>query len=357
MPHSLPSLVLQMDNICDMAFHIVRHGGPKLHHLASGRFCNPWPSAGTPHGFWDIVALMKDTHFREMYRVPTKEECVDSVPLEPSSQYSVTWLGHASFLISWNALRIVTDPVFSQRCSPFSFMGPKRYTQPPCAVKDILPVDIVLISHCHYDHLDLDTLKQIGNDPLYVVPLNTASLLHGVGIHNVIEMDWHDTLTVANTTIHCKPAQHGTARGLFDRDAYLWCSYVIQSGDRTAYFAGDTGYRRVGTDTEDVSEMPYNPTFEEIGRQFGAIDVAMLPIGAYSPRHFMSLVHADPVDAVCMFKDLKAKHMIPMHYGTFRLTDELPMAPLDMAKKALKDMGYPLDVLHTLAIGGTFQLE
>ena len=168
-------------------------------------------------------------------------------------------------------------------------------------------------------------------------------------------MDWGDKLKIGNVAIHCTPAQHGTARGIFDRDAYLWCSYVIESQSKTVFFAGDTGYRRVPKAVADRFSYPCNPEFKLIGNQFD-IDVALLPIGAYSPRYFMSLVHTDPIDAACLFKDLKAKHLVPMHYGTFRLTDELPMAPIDLLKDALGRLDIDDRVLAQLSLGGTLRL-
>ena len=312
----------------------------KSHHLKNGRFKNPWLSAGNgiPINPWNFIRYWRDFNWKNMRTVPPVEERVPieniDFPLlakihsQEVKDYSVTWLGHSSFLIIWNGVKIVTDPVFSQRCSPFSFMGPKRYTQTPCKISELFPIDLVLISHCHYDHLDKATIKEIGNQAHYIVPLKTSSLLKKWGITstNISELDWHDSIDIdfgskhgadKKLKINCTPAQHGANRWLWDRDAYLWCSYVIQDTKSKLFFAGDTGYRKVprGIIGDAVLDYPHNPEFKAIGDKFKEIDVALLPIGAYSPQHIFSLVHADPYDAACIFRDIKAKKFHPMHYG------------------------------------------
>eukprot|EP00835_Amoeboradix_gromovi_P006351 NODE_731_length_4728_cov_0.293368.p2 type:complete len:389 gc:universal NODE_731_length_4728_cov_0.293368:4439-3273(-) len=352
----------------------------KSHHLPNGRFTNPWISAGKPIGFLSFFRNFKDFNWKNMRTVPPIEERVpvDNVDFSLLSkihtnevkEYSVTWLGHSSFLIIWNGVKIITDPVFSQRCSPFSFMGPKRFTQPPCNIADLLPIDLVLISHCHYDHLDRETIKQIGNKAHYIAPLKTGYLLKKFGIlnGNISEMDWHDEIEIGfgsqhgydrNLKINCTPAQHGANRWIWDRDAYLWCSYIIQDSKAKLFFAGDTGYRKVprGVVGDAVLDYPHNPSFKEIGEKFKEIDVALIPIGAYSPKHVFSLVHADPFDAACIFRDIRAKRFHPMHYGTFTLTDEPHNEPPVKALEALTRLGISPDVFVAQHIGQTVRYK
>ena len=314
----------------------------KPHHLPNGRFTNPWVSAGKPIGFFSIIKHFRDINWKRYRSIPPINERVPVQQVDflllkqitekqTNTNYSVTWLGHSSFLIVWNGVRILTDPVLSQRCSPFSFLGPKRYTQPAVELKnisDMFPIDLVLISHCHYDHLDAATIKAIGNQAHYIVPLKTSPLLTGFSIKpsHITELDWHEQLDIDfgngnKLQINCTPAQHGSARWFWDRDAYLWCSYVVQDTTAKFFFAGDTGYRKVprGIFGDAVLNYPHNPEFKAIGDKFKDIDVALLPIGAYSPKHVFSLVHADPYDAACIFKDIKAKKFHPMHYGSHYL--------------------------------------
>eukprot|EP00834_Sanchytrium_tribonematis_P006968 NODE_571_length_5897_cov_0.529148.p1 type:complete len:356 gc:universal NODE_571_length_5897_cov_0.529148:1215-2282(+) len=342
---------------------------PKDHHLPNGKFKNPWASAGPPHAFKDILSMFKEIKFSEINNLPPSSETIPLVPvnftklnqISDKNGYSVTWLGHSCFLIIWNGVRILTDPVFSQRCSPFSFAGPKRYTQPPCKITDLKNIDLCLISHCHYDHLDQQTIKLIGNQCHYIVPLKTTKLLRQVGIEdaNISEMDWFDNCEIEwqgkSLKVTCTPAQHSTARGIFDKDAYLWCSYVISAKDKNIFFAGDTGYRRVPRDVngDKVLDYPCNPSFKQIGETFKQMDVCLLPIGAYSPKHFMSLVHVDPFDAACMFKDLNGIKFHPMHYGTFKLTIEPHHEPPKLAIESLQRLGIDTKVFDALKIGET----
>ena len=218
-----------------------------------------------------------------------------------------TWIGHSTFLIQVGDINILTDPVWSERASPFSFAGPKRYVRPGLKFNALPDIDIVIISHDHYDHLDLNTIKKLGNKPLYIVPLGVEERLADIDITNVESRDWWESIEFHSMIITSVPAQHFSGRTMFDRNSTLWCGWVIQTPGRSIYFAGDTGYF---------------PGFREIRENFGKIDIAMLPIGAYKPRWFMGPVHIDPVEAVRAYIELDADIFIGMHWGTFPLADE-----------------------------------
>lgn len=219
----------------------------------------------------------------------------------------ITFINHASFLAEWADQRILFDPVFSKRAGPNNYLGPKRRRAPGISLDDLPPIDIVLISHNHYDHLDLDSLKRISKkfNPLIVVPLGDKAWLEKRGIRNIEEMDWWNNLeTPAGVKITFVPAQHFSGRSPFDEDKSFWGGFVVQHQNTTLYHAGDTGY---------------GPHFKEIGDRF-AIDVALLPIGDYEPSWFLRHVHMGPLEAIQAHKDLGPKRSIPMHSDTFPLS-------------------------------------
>lgn len=259
---------------------------------------------------------------------------------ENQTNLSATWIGHASLLIQLDGKNILTDPIWSERCSPVSFLGPKRYTPVGISMEDLPPIHIVLISHNHYDHMDIPTLKELEKrfSPYFFVGLKNSEFLKSEGLKKVIEMDWWDMSTVLNLEIHFTPTQHFSARGLFDRNKTLWGSFVVRSTENSFYFAGDTGYFS---------------GFSEIGKKFPNLDLAILPIGAYEPRWFMKSVHMNPEDSVQAFLDLQAKYMIPMHYQTFILTDEALDEPLKFTKLEFEKRVKNLSRLIDLKIGET----
>lgn len=221
----------------------------------------------------------------------------------------VTFVNHATFLIQFPELNVLTDPVFSDRASPFSFMGPKRVRAPGVHFDNLPGIDVVVISHNHYDHLDIETIKKLDEkfSPLFIVPLGDKKLLESNGIKKVKELDWWDNISVKDYKITFSPAYHWSGRGLFDKCESLWGAYFIEAPDYSVYFAGDTGYEE---------------HFKETKLKLGSPDLALLPVGAWSPRWFMKAYHMDPFEAVLAHKDLGAKKSIGMHYGTFQLTDE-----------------------------------
>lgn len=221
----------------------------------------------------------------------------------------VTFIGHATLLIQTAKFNILTDPMYSERAGPFNVLGPRRVRPPAVMLDDLPPISHVLLSHNHYDHCDLATLRTLAqrNDPVVVTPIRNAALIQSAGIRRVIELDWWQHATVEGMSVTLTPAFHFSARGLLDRNRALWGGFFLDLGTTRIYFAGDTAY---------------GPFFREIGRRLGPINLAIIPIGAYEPRWFMKSVHMNPAEAVQAHLDLMSPMSIGMHFGTFQLTTE-----------------------------------
>jgi N-acyl-phosphatidylethanolamine-hydrolysing phospholipase D len=304
-----------------------------------------------------------------------------------------TWLGHACYYVEFpTGLRVLFDPVFEDRCSPFSRIGSKRYTSTPCDVSEIPIIDVVshdirtipcipyanlccdqvVISHSHYDHLSHPTILEIKKrHPLvqFCVPKGLKKWFSDCGIDNAVELDWWEDvdLTLSKGTnkttvtsqksevpkdeisarISCLPCQHTSSRTPFDKATTLWASWSVSSGGKSVYFGGDTGYRVVprlpkGTDDwgTDLLYLPVCSAFKEIGKFRGPFDLGLIPIGGYAPRHIMSAVHGNPYDSVEIFKDTKCKRAMGIHWGTWVLTEEDALEPPRLLKKALAKSGF-----------------
>jgi L-ascorbate metabolism protein UlaG (beta-lactamase superfamily) len=233
----------------------------------------------------------------------------------------VTIVNHATTLIQLDGINILTDPIWSERCSPVDFAGPKRHRAPGIRFDDLPPIDVVLLSHNHYDHLDVPTLRMLQrhHNPLIVCHLGNGALLARYGLTNVRELDWWGSAD-APIRITSVPAQHFSARGLSDRDATLWGGYVIASDAGNVYFAGDTGWGK---------------HFAEVRDRFTPVRLALLPIGAYLPRWFMKPAHITPAEAVDAHGELKAGTSVAMHYGTFALGDDGDRQPIEDLERAI----------------------
>ncbi|RMZ88078.1 hypothetical protein DV736_g4694, partial [Chaetothyriales sp. CBS 134916] len=317
-------------------------------------FKNPWPSHDDSHG--GFVAFLKCRFGRDRpHFVPVPGNRGELVPVqpidfsEPRSGFKVTWLGHASFLLQCATLdgaargvNLLFDPVFSKRTSPVSFLGPKRYSPPPCTLAELVasvPIDLVLLSHNHYDHSDTATLRYLyrerNSDIRFIAALGNSRWLRRMGIKagQIHELDWWDAIEVrrgddpsvekACLQIVCTPAQHTSARGPFDRNQDLWCSFALEdlSSHKKVYFSGDTAYRSVpqnGLSVKEEARYPCCPAFKQIGDLLGPFDLAMLPIGLCTPRSFMSAVHCNAWDSIEMHQDIRSKRSIGMHWGTVR---------------------------------------
>ncbi|KAJ8607492.1 hypothetical protein MRB53_040264 [Persea americana] len=325
----------------------------KRHHNKHGKgFINPWDSYIERSG-WQIGRMMI------WRRITGKSKSPDTTPptvpvIKPTflptrstKTLRATWLGHACYYVEFpSGLRVLFDPVFTQRCSPFDSIGPKRYTEMPCDVDDIPIIDAVVISHNHYDHLSQPTIHKIAKKHPKVhffVPLGNKSWFADEGLHNVTELDWWEerdlTLSSSQST---KPvageaeSMHTSARTAFDKAHTLWASWSVVSGGKKLYFGGDTGYRTVPEVPdgefdydEKYSDLPVCPAFKEIGELRGPFDLGLIPIGAYDPRAIMSPI-------VNIFIDTQCKRALGIHWGTWVLTDEDVLEPPRVLKQALK---------------------
>ncbi len=228
----------------------------------------------------------------------------------------VTWIGHATTLIQTAGLNILTDPVWAERVGPFpSLSGPRRHRPPGVRFEELPPIDVVLISHNHYDHLDLATLRRLAkaHHPRILAGLGTRGLLRREGIAGGEDLDWWQGVPVGpNVTIHAVPVQHSSRRGIDDTDVELWAGYVIAAPGGAVYFAGDTGF---------------GPHFAAARARFGPPRLALLPIGANRPRWFMKPLHMNPAEALQAHRALEARRSIAIHFGTFDLADEGELEP------------------------------
>ncbi len=258
---------------------------------------------------------------------------------------AVTFIGHSCFLIRLPGLTVLTDPVFSERCSPVSFAGPKRVRAPGLALAALPKVDLVLLSHNHYDHMDVASLRKLRRrfpGMRIVTTLGNAAFLARKGLAGAVELDWWQSHGLGETRITATPARHFAARTLWDRNETLWAGFVLEHRDLRIYFAGDSGYTKF---------------FGEIRQRLGTPAISLLPIGAYEPRWFMGPVHMNPADAVQAFLDLGGGQAIGMHFGTFQLTAEAidqPEIDLELAKAAA---GVAADAFITLDCGETRRFE
>jgi L-ascorbate metabolism protein UlaG (beta-lactamase superfamily) len=225
------------------------------------------------------------------------------------SALRTTLVNHSTVLLQQRRTNILTDPIWSERASPLSWIGPRRLRKEGISWEDLPCIDAVLISHNHYDHLDLPTLRRLAarGESTFIVPARGARLLRSKNIGPAHEVDWGESLSFPGFTIHCVPALHFSSRGISDRNTTLWCGYVIECQEQIVYFAGDTAFGR---------------HFAQIRERFGSPRLALLPIGAYEPRWFMSPVHMAPDEAVRAHEILGARTSIATHHGTFQLADE-----------------------------------
>ncbi len=267
---------------------------------------------------------------------------------------AVTWIGHASALVQASGLNVLTDPVFSERAFPVQFAGPKRVQPPGLALADLPRIDVVVISHNHYDHLDRNSVfalsQQSGGSPLFIVPLGLKAWMQGIGITNVRELDWWQSAMVGKVEFVLTPVQHWSARGLGDRRETLWGGWAVFGPDFDWYYSGDTGYSRDFADTRARFADRHAP------EKGGGFDLALIAIGAYEPRWFMKEQHLNPAESVQVHRDVGAKRSVGVHWGTFNLTDEpLDQPPQDLAT-ARAAANLPADDFFLLAVGETRKL-
>ncbi|KAF9463963.1 beta-lactamase superfamily domain-containing protein [Collybia nuda] len=361
------------------------------HHDKSS-FRNPWPSRTSILSAISTICHLPLTR-AEPFTTPGVR-AVKTVPCEFERYESsrerdgrgallATWLGHAGFLVQIpprtgddKPVRVLFDPIFAERASPVTWFGPKRWLPPPCSAEDLPHVDYIIISHNHYDHLDLETIQRVyHSDVTVLVPLGVKQIfldsVPKVNTEHVHEMDWWDTMVFLDgIEVVCTPAQHNSGRGLRDQCKTLWASWVVRRASTSLYHAGDTGYA--------TASGPC-PAFSEIGKKYGPFDLAMIPIwrGAslsvlgqlglrVRTEALLSTLHASPHDAVELAADVKAKHSIAMHFGTFCGSADEALEPLVLLEDALRKKGCTsvvpvttwetdggfraIDVGHTVAI-------
>ena len=303
--------------------------GPKSNHFNGKQFVN-LKSYGKKN-FWDVIKWRlnrKDANWPSW--VENKNFSLPQKHFGQKNAVSITFINHATVLIQVDGINILTDPIWSERASPFTWAGPKRVRNPGISLNNLPPIDVVLISHNHYDHTDVKTLLELQSrfHPTFITGLGNDLYLKKIGLHSVTALDWWGTTKVKELPIYYVPAQHFSGRGFSDRMKTLWGGFVLQSSAGPVYFSGDTAW---------------GPQFELIEKRFGPIFFAMLPIGAYMPRDFMKSSHIDPQEAVHAFQLLKCQYAMGIHFDTFaNLADE----PFNDAVKQLH---------HNLTIAGISQ--
>ena len=276
-------------------------------HFDGTRFFNP--DAPQARGLRDVLQWKLTSRPERSPRgIAGVEPSMPPTSVE-GNELRVTLINHSTVLLQQSGVNILTDPIWSERASPVTWVGPRRLRPPGVRWESLPHIDVVLLSHNHYDHLDLATLRRLADRDhcQFIVPIGVAPLLQSRRIGPVHELDWGESLSGADAMIHSVPAFHFSARSLFDRNRTLWCGYVIEAAGWVVYFAGDTGF---------------GDHFAQIRERFGAPRLALLPIGAYEPRWFMSAVHMGPDDAVRAHQILGAETSIAIHHGTFQLGDD-----------------------------------
>lgn len=304
------------------------------HHRPGGGFQNPWGPLSQQGRFgaflkWALFERPRDSR----RKIPDPATFASTHPpvapafaaREPADRLAITWIGHSSFLVQIGGRNLLLDPVWGDRASPVSWLGPRRWTPPGIPFDALPPIDGIVQSHDHYDHLDKPTVRSLVDrfpEAQWRVPLGVGRWLRQRGVADVRELDWWGATEIADLALTATPAQHFSGRRIDNRNGTLWCGWVIRSARHAVFFAGDTGA---------------HPVFPEIGQRLGPFDAVLMPIGAYDPEWFMGPVHINPEHAVAAFRDLGPPAgeptMVAMHWGTFQLTDE----PMDEPPKRACD--------------------
>jgi N-acyl-phosphatidylethanolamine-hydrolysing phospholipase D len=327
----------------------------RAHQAPNGAFRNPWPNSAPP-GWSDVLRMLSEIW--RQGRTPTPRRGTFPVatpaivyPRQGNADAAATWIGHSTVLLQLGALNVLTDPVFCQRAFPVQWLGPRRVMDPAVSLDELPPLDVVLLSHNHYDHLDRSAVRQIARahpSATWVVPLKLGAYLRRWGAREIVELDWWQEASLGSLGVTATPARHMSARRLGDRNRTLWCGYAVEAAGLRVFFAGDTAY---------------HPDFGEVGARCGPFDFVMIPIGAYEPRWFMQRVHVNPEEAVRIYTDLVAVHararaplMLAIHWGTFRLTAEAMDEPPRRAAARWPEVGLEADRLWVARFGETRRL-
>ena len=314
---------------------------PVTDHFDGERFYHA--NLGSDKSFWSVVKwsfTRPDANYPEWIQNKFKPELPKELPV---GKVAATFVNHASFLLQTKNFNFLTDPLWAKRTSPVSFAGPKRFRDPGIKIEELPQINFVIVSHNHYDHMDLQALEDLHKKfkPVFVMPLGNATYLKDIEGINIVELDWWQATTVTHqgetAKITLVPAQHWSSRSLTDKRKALWGGYVVEADQRKIYFSGDSGY------SKDI--------FPRIGETWNGVDLALLPLGAYEPRWFMKDNHMNPEESVQVHLDVKSKMSVAMHYGAFRLSDEMfgqPEIDLETAKKK-----YSVENYITLDVGQT----
>lgn len=327
------------------------------HHDGRGRFRVPWPveSELSGRGFGAFFRWQMERLRRGGPRRPPPERLPIVAsdfahPRAPAGEVRVTWIGHASFLVQIAGANLLVDPVWSMRASPVPWAGPARIVRPGVSFDDLPPIDAVLITHDHYDHLDARTVRRIvrryGDEVHWLAPLGHAAWLSARGVRTITELDWHHATELPageGLTVTALPAQHWTQRSARSRNQRLWCSWALAGADGArVYLAGDSGWF---------------DGYGAIGAEHGPFEVSILPIGAYAPRWFMRPFHMSPEEAVDAWLALGARgSFVPMHWGTFILSDEPVLEPPDRLRREWLARGLSHELLRIPAHGETIRV-
>jgi len=314
------------------------------HHTGLG-FCNP---PGSPKRQKRPNRALKFIWRQRMHVIRPTLPTDHVLPLETveaglaahAGTEAVTWLGHAAFLLRLAGKTVLIDPFLSEYASPLQGVGPRRFAPPGLPVERLPRIDVLIVSHNHYDHLDARTIEALPHKRRIqvVVPLGLGRFFRTRGFRHVTELDWHHAVALDGLQVTCVPAIHRSARGLHDRNRTLWAGFVLESAERRVYFGGDTGYGAI---------------FEDSGRRYGPFDLALLGIGCYAPRAAMHMNHADPEEAIQIALDLGARHVMAMHWGTIIMTEEPPFEPPERFRTAAEAAGFSADRAWLLHIGET----
>jgi len=324
-------------------FSVPVYRGPISDHFDGKKFLNP--GGVQPMGFKDLYKWFRMrqrgewTELKDVPYGPTPASKVEG------DSIVVTFINHSTFLIQTLGLNILTDPVWSEWASPIPFSGPKRMRPPGIRFEDLPEIDIILLTHNHYDHLDIRTMKKLSAEyaPKIFCPLGVGRYLDRKGIGNITEMDWWDEIGIdTGLSLICTPAQHFSGRGMYDRDRTLWSGFALMTAEGSIYYSGDTGY---------------GDFFEEIAKRISPIRLSFLPIGAYKPAWFMSPIHTSPEDAVKIHQIIKSPKTIGMHYGTFPLADDGMEEPVIALKEAMEREGVPLEDFIAIEEGRVIKIN
>lgn len=298
--------------------------GPVSNHFNGKRFKNP--SGRSAKGFKDVFKYMLKRDKDRWTKIQSPHYRMEPIVKADINQIQYTFINHSTFLLQINGVTILTDPIFSKYCSPLPLPPMRRY-RPPGVSLDLLPkIDIVLVSHNHYDHMDRESIMEIEKkwNPRFITSLGNKDTLENMGATSVTELDWWQSLEVEGINITSTPANHFSSRGTFDRNTSLWCGFVLAYANKKVYFLGDSGYSDV---------------FKEIGERLGPMDLSLIPVGAYMPRWFMSPIHISPEESVQVHLDVRSKKSVAMHFGTFALADDNPERAIEDLKKGRLSKG------------------